>query len=80
MFLVFLGKFESYLPIDYADIFLLGNGAKMLSDKRCILTPIYPTLIINPGTIFYLKSVLSLRRSLFKSNVCSIVLTKVNEC
>lgn len=42
--------------------------------KRVFLTSIYPTLIINLGTICYLKSVLSLRQSLVKSNASSIVL------
>jgi len=32
-----------------------GNGAKMSSSKKGIFTSIYPTLIINPDMICYLK-------------------------
>ena len=53
--------------------------------KGVFLTPIYPTLIINPGMNFYLKSVLSLRwkfnlRVILSNLQYNVSNTRVNIC
>ena len=50
------------------------NGDKCRSVKRVFFTSIYPTLIVNPGMICYLKECTQSEADICQSNASSIVL------